>query len=76
MLGEASTTAIVRTQNPEGFLQNQRTAIQGGKIAGDARKALELKTGESIVSKKNYLPENKKAKELKHGHTNNSKQDN
>ena len=64
MLGEASTTAIVRTQNPEGFLPNQQTARQGGKIAGDARKALELKTGESIVSADNFLPEKKEAKKL------------
>ncbi|MCL2739002.1 MAG: Bro-N domain-containing protein, partial [Bacteroidales bacterium] len=40
MLGEASATAIVRTQNPKGFVENQKTARQGGKIAGDARKAL------------------------------------
>lgn len=62
MLGEASTTAIVRTQNPEGFPENRQVARQGGKIAGDARKALEQKTGESIVSKKNFLPENQKKK--------------
>jgi len=64
MLGEASTTAIVHTQNPEGFIQNQAAAHQGGKIAGDARRALELKTGESIVSKENYLPKRKKRIEL------------
>ena len=60
MLGEASTTAIVRTQNPEGFVQNKKASRQGGKIAGDARKALELKTGESVVSKDNFLPEKNK----------------
>jgi len=62
MLGEASTTAIVRTQNPEGFVQNKQAARQGGKIAGDARKALELKTGESVVSEDNFLSENKQLK--------------
>ena len=65
MLGEASTTAIVRTQNPEGFVQNQQAARQGGKIAGDARQALELKTGENVVSSENFLPETKKNKKLK-----------
>ena len=64
MLGEASTTAIVKTKNPKGFVENEVVAKQGGKIAGDARKALELKTGEKVVSKKNYLPETKKNKEL------------
>ena len=65
MLGEASTTAIVKTKNPKGFVQNKIVAKQGGTIAGDARKALELKTGEKIVSKDNYLPETKKIKRLK-----------
>ena len=65
MLGEASTTAIVRTQNPKGFLPNQKAARQGGEIAGDARKALELKTGKNIVSADNFLPEKKETKKLK-----------
>jgi len=67
MLGEASTTAIVKTKNPTGFIQNKIVAKQGGTIAGDARKALELKTGEKVVSENNYLPEPKKKKELKKG---------
>jgi DNA-damage-inducible protein D len=54
MLGEASTTAIVKTQNPLGFVENKIVAKQGGRIAGDARKALEIKTGEKVVSKDNY----------------------
>jgi DNA-damage-inducible protein D len=67
MLGEASTTAIVKTQNPKGFVENKVVARQGGKIAGDARKALEIKTGEKVVSKDNYLPEIKKNRQLKKG---------
>ena len=67
MLGEASTTAIVKTKNPKGFVQNKVVAKQGGKIAGDARKALELKTNEKVVSEDNYLPESKKNKKLKNG---------
>jgi prophage antirepressor-like protein len=65
MLGEASTTAIVKTKNPKGFIQNKVAAKQGGTIAGDARKALEIKTGEKVVSKENYLPETKKTKKIK-----------
>jgi len=65
MLGEASTTAIVKTKNPKGFNQNKVVAKQGGKIAGDARKALELKTNEKVVSENNYLPEAKKKKGIK-----------
>lgn len=64
MLGEASTTEIVKKKNPVGFIENQTVAKQGGKIAGDARKALELKTGENVVSTTNYLPEKKQSKKL------------
>ena len=67
MLGEASTTAIVKTKNPKGFVQNKVVAKQGGTIARDARKALELKTGEKVASENNYLPESKKNKKLKNG---------
>lgn len=60
MLGEASTTAIVKTKNPVGFVANKKVAKEGGNIAGNARKELEIKTGEKIVSEINYLPEQKK----------------
>lgn len=56
---------FVKTKNPKGFVQNKVVAKQGGKIAGDARKALELKTGAKVVSEENYLPEARKKKELK-----------
>jgi len=54
MLGEASTTAIVKTQNPKGFTENKKVAKQGGDVAGNARKELEKKTGKSIVSTENF----------------------
>ncbi|ANI88187.1 phage antirepressor protein [Arachidicoccus ginsenosidimutans] len=60
MLGEASTTAIVKTQHPKGFAENKKAAKQGGAVAGNARRELESKTGEKVVSSKNYLPENRK----------------
>ena len=64
MLGEASTTAIVKTQNPKGFIENKKAAKQGGDVAGNARKELEKKTGEKVVSTTNYkVLEEKKAKE-------------
>lgn len=64
MLGEASTTAIVKTQNPKGFVENKNAAKQGGAVAGNARKELEGKTGQNVVSNQNYLPE-KKQKQIK-----------
>ncbi len=67
MLGEASTTEIVKTQNPKGFIQNHKAAKQGGAVAGNARRELESKTGKKIISKDNFLPEEKKAKELNKG---------
>lgn len=60
MLGEASTKEIVINTDTRGFHQNLRAARTGGKIAGDARKQLEQKSGKKVVSKKNYLPEPKK----------------
>ena len=65
MLGEASTTEIVKTKNPQGFVKNKTATKQGGAIAGNARKALEVKTGKKIVSGENYLPEAKKNIALK-----------
>ena len=65
MLGEASTTAIVKTKRPKGFKQNKIVANEGGTIAGNARIALEKKTSEKVVSKKNYLPAKKQIKNLK-----------
>jgi len=64
MLGEASTTAIVKTRNPKGFVENQVAAKQGGSVAGKARRDLETKTGKKVVSPENYLPETKKNKQL------------
>lgn len=55
MLGEASTTEIARNTNTHGFPENKTAAKKGGKIAGDAREALEKETGKKVVSKENYL---------------------
>ena len=55
MLGEASTTEIARRSDALGFFENRTSARQGGTIAGNARKALEAKTGNKVVSGANYL---------------------
>lgn len=67
MLGEASTTEIVKTRNPKGFIENKIVAKQGGSVAGKARRDLEIKTGKKIVSAENYLPEPKKNNLLNKG---------
>src|SRR3990167_9789035 len=45
MLGEASTTEIAVQKDAQGFSQNKKAAKVGGEIAGDARRALEQKSG-------------------------------
>ena len=67
MLGEASTTKIARNKDVQGFVENKDAAKDGGAVAGIARKALEKKSGETVVSKENYLeePEKDKRKQLK-----------
>jgi hypothetical protein len=55
MLGEAATTEIARKDDAQGFIENQIAAVEGGTIAGNARKQLEQKTGKPVVSSRNYL---------------------
>jgi hypothetical protein len=54
MLGEASTKEIAVARNARGFNKNKEAAKEGGKIAGDARKELEKKSGRKVISDKNY----------------------
>ena len=67
MLGEAATTRIVKTKDAQGFQENIVAAKQGGDVAGNARKELEEKTGESILLEDNFLktPEKLKKKRKK-----------
>ena len=67
MLGEASTTKITKGKNAQGFVQSKDAARKGGKIAGDARRKLELESGERVVTSENYFdePEVQKRKRLK-----------
>ncbi len=58
-LGEAATTEITKTEHPQGFEKNRHVSKRGGKIAGDARKKLEIETGRKIVTQENYLPGDK-----------------
>ena len=62
MLGEASTTKIARNKDALGFDENKNAAKEGGTVAGVARKELELRSGEKVVTQENYLdePETKK----------------
>ena len=57
MLGEASTTEISKRKDAQGFQQNRSAAREGGRVAGNARKELETKSGRPVVSPENYLGE-------------------
>jgi len=62
MLGEASTTEIAQVEDAQGFVENKKAAQKGGKIAGDARRSLELETGRKVSSPDNYIEEAESAK--------------
>jgi DNA-damage-inducible protein D len=61
-LAEASTTAIAKGKDAQGFDENKDAAKKGGEVAGKARTDLELKSGQPIVSEENYLDEPEKVK--------------
>jgi len=62
MLGEASTTRIAKAKDTKGFEENKIAAKDGGEVAGNARKELELKTGEGVLSEENFLDTPEKIK--------------
>ncbi len=62
MLGEAATTRIAKSKDVQGLDENTIAARQGGEVAGIARKELEERTGESVVSEENYLDSPEKIK--------------
>lgn len=66
MLGEKVTSEIAKSRNAAGFDENKTAAVDGGEVAGNARKETERKTGKKVVSKQNYLdaPEKVKRKQL------------
>ena len=64
-LAELSTRRIAETDKAQGLEENKIPAIKGGRIAKDARKALEEKTGKSVITGENYLPNKKPIKKLK-----------
>lgn len=53
MLAEATTTELVKVQNPQGLAENKTVAKQGGQIAGTARKNIEAQTGRPVITSGN-----------------------
>ena len=63
-LAELSTRQIAETEKAKGIKQNAIAGKKGGKIAKDARLALEQKTGKKVITKENFLPPSKEKKKL------------
>jgi hypothetical protein len=63
-LAELSTRQIAETEKAKGVQENAIAGKKGGKIAKDARLALEQKTGKKVVTKDSFLPPTKNIKKL------------
>ena len=66
MLGERVSTEITNNKEAKGFRGCEDAAIEGGQVAGNARKDAEKRIGKSIISDENYLhlTEEKKKRKL------------
>ena len=64
-LAELSTRQIAETEKAKGVQQNVRAGKKGGRIAKNARVALEQKTGKKVVTGENFLPPPREKKKVK-----------
>lgn len=65
MLAETSTTELSKKEKPKTLSENKKVARKGGNVAGNARKELEAKLGEKVVSPLNAKKlENKNIKKI------------
>ena len=53
MLAETTTTELSKAHQPEGFEESRIVAWRGGKVAGDARRAIEADTGRPAITAQN-----------------------
>ena len=60
MLAETTTTELSKKEKPKTFKENKIVAKKGGGVAGNARKDIEKKLGESIISPLNVKQLGKK----------------
>lgn len=63
-LAELSTRQIAETDEAKGLDENAKAGKSGGAIAKNARTALELKTGKSVITGENFLPQSKTIKTI------------
>ncbi len=67
MLAEATTSEISKNKKPTTLDESKVIARQGGAVAGNARKEIEVRTGDKVVSKLNarQIADGKPKKKLK-----------
>ena len=65
MLAEVSTTEISKQRNPRTIDENKAVAKQGGSVAKEARKKLELETGKSAITDENFLTQRNMPKQIR-----------
>lgn len=53
MLAEATTTELSKQKQPETFDESRNIAQEGGAVAGEARAAVEKRTGKPVLTSKN-----------------------
>jgi DNA-damage-inducible protein D len=63
-LAELSTRQIAETEKAKGLSENVTAGVKGGRIAKNARKELEAKTGKSVVTGENFLPPKQEIKQI------------
>jgi len=63
-LAELSTRQIAESEEAEGIIQNTSAGKKGGRIAKNARLALEQKTGKKVITSENFLPPTKEQKKI------------
>ncbi len=59
MLGEATITEITKSRDSVGMPKLKKDAKDGSKVAGNARKQIEHKTGKKVSTKENFLNQKK-----------------
>lgn len=64
-LAELSTRQVAENENATGMEENTKAAKVGGNIAKRAKDDFEQRTGAKVVTGENFLPANKKPKQIK-----------
>ncbi len=62
MLAETATTEISNKREPKDWKENKIVAREGGSIAGGARKQIEAKTKQPVITKENFKTKQKRLK--------------